>query len=678
MHLDDVVKEAPASGERFPSLRVTLSFSNLKSGGIFIISPETSILYYSTRLPNDCGRARTIMARSWGGGGAGSLALNLKDRFISSFLSGLESFCSSPSVCVCVCVFICPMLGLYFIVVRLISFFLSSYLCYISSSLTFPKDFPQLAGFDTKYQIKDANAIKNQYVAGNTTAAGTVDMLDYLVQNVYKSTPDPQSTPYACEFNGLAALTCENNRRSPLKSGDPIRAVGLAGLLVPAPWATGGQELSLDQAAAFYTTDDFDDMKDLGLNSVQIEVPTVAFQQDSEYGHQIQQTLQDVLNKVWHSGLKAIMVLIPTGDEPADVLAAALFAHSHPHSVLGLTLPKGMTTSIGDMISSIRMHAPTLNLFLPTMATDVGTLQAPDEYVFGALELPHTDSVADIASSDSTEDRSKMFYHEATSCMLRSPLEYLTCVQDIPTYVASGFDLAIDNCIDKDAPDFKDYGQCDRFEETMDSGWWETHRQSFAARQVFAYERGLGWSFATWKLYDQKEPSSSSDTMVIDKPVQLLAFKYVVMAGLFPNLLLRSDPNNNNNNMPAQLACLNPPTNDYILGDDTLSPTPMPPPDCGQGWWNATTSKCDYWIPPPPTDLPTTAPTEGCPVCDEQGCNGTAGPMVITPTTVKGPETKQLVEAGIAGAVVAGVLVAAVMKYFSGRRASQGYSTIPN
>jgi hypothetical protein len=270
--------------------------------------------------------------------------------------------------------------------------------------------------------------------------------------------------------------------------------------------------------------------------------------------------------------------------------------------------------------------------------------------------LPHTDSVADIASSDSKEDRSKMFYHEATSCIVRSPLEYLTCVQDIPTYVASGFDLSIDNCVDMHSPHFKDYGQCDRFHETMDSGWWETHRQSFAARQVFAYERGLGWSFATWKLYGE---TSFGD---IDKPVKLLSLKDVTTAGLFPDLTSDSL-------MPAKLACLNPPTNDFILGDDTLSPTPMPPPDCGQGWWNATTSKCDYWIPPPPTPQPTTAPTEGCPVCNDD-CTAPKGAA----------ETQQLVQAGLSGALVAGVLVALAMKYCfgAGRRSTEGYSTIPN
>ena len=76
--------------------------------------------------------------------------------------------------------------------------------------------------------------------------------------------------------------------------------------------------------------------------------------------------------------------------------------------------------------------------------------------------------------------------------------------------VAKGFDLSIDDCINKDIdiddrddttsssnsrkkPLFVDYGQCDRFHETFASPWWKRHRQSFAARQLFSHEQGMGW-----------------------------------------------------------------------------------------------------------------------------------------------------------------------------------------
>lgn len=162
--------------------------------------------------------------------------------------------------------------------------------------------------------------------------------------------------------------------------------------------------------------------------------------------------------------------------------------------------------------------------------------------------------------------------------MVRSPLEYAACFQGMPVFLGSGFDLSIDDCVNKGLPTFKDYGQCERFEETIDSGWWSRHRSSYAGRQLFAAERGLGWSFATWKLYDD-------DTVgVLDNPAKLLALKDVSEAGLFPNL---------KKDFPAKLACLNPPVNDFMLGDETLAPSMGPPPDCGNGWWNYDTKQCN-------------------------------------------------------------------------------------
>ena len=90
---------------------------------------------------------------------------------------------------------------------------------------------------------------------------------------------------------------------------------------------------------------------------------------------------------------------------------------------------------------------------------------------------------------------------ESITCIDRSPIELLDCYRDMPVYVTKGFDLAIDDCINQDSEDFKDYGQCDRFDETVGSGWWERHRQSLADRQLFAYLKGLGWTFSGWKLY---------------------------------------------------------------------------------------------------------------------------------------------------------------------------------
>lgn len=119
-----------------------------------------------------------------------------------------------------------------------------------------------------------------------------------------------------------------------------------------------------------------------------------------------------------------------------------------------------------------------------------------DENVFGALDLGHSSSVGDVASSTSQDDRMKLFYHENKACINRSPLEYGQCFKRVPLLVASGFDLSIDDCVHQDdaKTTFVDYGQCNRFDETIDSPWWHRHRKSCAARQLASYEQGLGWN----------------------------------------------------------------------------------------------------------------------------------------------------------------------------------------
>lgn len=457
--------------------------------------------------------------------------------------------------------------------------------------LELPKNIGELAGIpDLSFEIKDANAIKDQYVGKNTTAAETLALLDFIVQRVYAATPDKASTPYGCEINGLAKLSCgaTGTIRSPRTDGKPIRSVSLAGLFVPAPWATGGEDIKLSMVTSWYTAKDFDDMAKLGLNTVQIDVPTSAFIKDDIHGHEVFEVLLDILTLVDDSGLQAIIKLVATGDQLDAVVAAAQYFADQP-VVLGLTIPPTMTLDWKDVVHSIRTEAPVLPIFLPLNEGDLLKVYGGDfdDHVYGSLDVSHAGTVADIASSSSQEDRSKLFYHESVSCIKRSPLEYSECFHGMPTYWSTGFDLSIDDCINKNlkGSDFKDYGQCDRFDETINSRWWSSHRASFAARQVYAAERGLGWSFATWKLLN------NDNVGVIDRPEKLLALLDVVEAGMFPKLNVK---------IPAQNACLNPPVNDIVLGDDTLAPSMGPPPDCGNGWWDYTEKKCKWievWVP---------------------------------------------------------------------------------
>lgn len=519
--------------------------------------------------------------------------------------------------------------------------------------LDLPSNIAKLAGVghfkNSDVVLKDANSIKDQYLAGNLTATETLDVLEFLVTAVYKSTPDKDSNPYTCEFNGLAALTCNSGEplRSPRSDGEPIRSVTLAGMFTDALWATGGQPLTLDEMKDWYTLQDFQDMKNLGLNTVQILVPTATFTPGDKFGDKVYKLLGRLLDDVKTAGLDAILALIGTGDELDAVVAAANYAATED-AVLALTIPSHTNLDTKVVIDAIRVQAPNLPVFIPMNLGDLMKIKGDfDQLVFGSLEMSHSSSVGDIASSSSEEDRSKLFYHEATSCMARSPMEFGACFQDIPIFLGSGFDLTIDDCVNQGiSSTFNNYGQCDRFDETINSGWWARHRASFAARQLYAYERGLGWSFAAWKLYGEHKVG------IIDGPAKLLSLKDVAAAGLFPDLEA---------SIPAQKACLNPPENDFILGDATLSPTMGPPPDCGNGWWNYTTMKCDYWIPPPP---PTPAPTVACPVCE------TCQPLVAQGYNLP-------IASGVVGAIIGAIIGAAVAKFgFSNRR--DEYQTIPN
>lgn len=548
-------------------------------------------------------------------------------------------------------------------------------------SLNLPSNILDLAGAHTKkpVEVATANAIKNQYAAGNITATETLQVLNFVVQSVYHATPDKESNPYACEFNGLAELTCPDepsSHQSPMPKGVPIRSVTLAGLFVDALWATNGVSLTLDQQMKWYTPDDFTQMAKLGLNTVQILVPTAAFIVGDVYGAQVKSALKDILLEVDVAGLKAILALVGTGDELDAVVAAARFASSRP-TVLALTLPSHMTIDQKTLLDSIRVEAPKLPLFLPMGLGDlIENTRYYDSNVYASLDMSHANSIADIASSESQEDRSKLFYHESMACIARSPLEFAPCMKRLPVFVGAGFDLSIDDCVNQHIlPDFKDYGQCNRFDETIDSGWWERHRASFAARQLYAYERGLGWSFAAWKLYSDPtaKPPAKHSFGVIDIPAKLMSLQDVADAGLFPSL--------DEKPIPAIDACLNPPENDFILGDATLAPTMGPPPDCGNGWWNYTTSKCDYWIPPPE---PTPAPTVPCPVCDKCPEPVVQQEMVAPPAPSPSSTSSSLVPctdnviSGSIGALIGALLGAILMRCFSRNRRSQEYQTIPN
>jgi len=472
--------------------------------------------------------------------------------------------------------------------------------------LSLPPNFAKLAGIglddDGKKKkknahgvppLKDANAINDKFVDGNLTASEAVALLDTFVKVVYDSSPDVDSDPFACQVSGLAELQCD-----PATTISTIRSATLAGLFTPAPWATGGKSLSLDDVRDFYSRKDFRQMRSIGLNTVQIPFPVTGFQEGHEDNDDLLPLLTDILEMVLDADLQAILKLEgPDNDD--SVANAANYAIYHADVVFGLTLPSRQT------LRAARAASSSLKLLVPANLGDLQHLSFDDdENVFAAIDLGHTSTIGDIASSSSGEDRSKLFYHESMACIQRSPLEFSECYKKIPVLVSNGFDLAIDDCawmgIRDPASKFIDYGQCNRFDETIGSKWWTRHRQSFAARQLFSYEQGLGWSFAAWKLFEPDSSSGDVDS-VIHEPAELLALKNVVAAGLMPSLVDADDYD------LVLGACLNPPVADFVMGDTTLAPTPAPL-DCGDGWVDPDTGNCTYWVPPvpEPTEPPVT------------------------------------------------------------------------
>ena len=224
--------------------------------------------------------------------------------------------------------------------------------------------------------------------------------------------------PFACDANGLATLgNCNSDTGTPKSirsDGDIVKSVTLAGAFVPALWATGGKELTMDEVKGMYRTKDFKDMIDLGVNTIQIPVPCDTFYQNGE----VASTVSKLLEKATSVGLSAIIVLVKAHDEKdvevtdemidRHVSAAAKYA-STSSSVIALQLPSPTPSLLG----AIRAEAETLSVLVPTNTGTMDSLSfPPDSNLFAALDTAATTSVADVASSDSVGDRMKMFYRE--------------------------------------------------------------------------------------------------------------------------------------------------------------------------------------------------------------------------------------------------------------------------
>jgi hypothetical protein len=524
------------------------------------------------------------------------------------------------------------------------------------------------------YPLVDANAIGDAYRNGTLTGADAVNVLDLLVQMIYHSSGDGvASDVHACDVSGLTMLSCLS---VPPRSHPRLRAATLAGVLSSStPWATGGRTLTVDEARGFYTAADFDDMANLGLNTVQIPVSSQVFTTKTETSASQLELLRSLIIMANDREMNVIVQLEDDGiasapDDPSDsdrrredaTRSAATFladAKKKGKMFTGLILPSP------SLVAAARQVSTEMDLFVKESEGNLPELKLPsDPHLFLALDRTHTASVADVASSASLDDRLKMFYHENLACQGRAPVEFGWCYQHTPVYIFRGFNIAIDDCVlqDQRNSSFSNYGQCDRFGERVHSPWWHAHRASFASRQLAGYETGMGWTFDAWKLFDE-DPDAED---VLDRPSKLYALRNVAKSGLFPSLRHTSGAH-------YKRACLNNPESDFVLGDDTLAPTPGPPPDCGNGWWNYDTLQCDYWIPPiPPTPCPTVEPI---PTCENDGFwSPDLGSCDYCPE----PLTRAaLMRSGLVGVTIGLLAGLVITGLWHRRRRPPGYTAVP-
>jgi len=483
------------------------------------------------------------------------------------------------------------------------------------------------AHFPVSWGVEDANAIKK------AEPATAVRILNEFISSVYLSTPDyiRAKDPGACDFEAMSSLTCGKElpwRTAPWynKLLAPIRAVNIGGLFILSRWMLPGfvawgeetgivdndsfshhcAELALcgkleTHWETFYEQADFDQMRSFGLNSVRIPVGFWYFERltGREPTFYIKPTkdildenhpLTNTIRMAKNAGLFVILDLEAVTTEAAfdaagtTIATAAAMATYIAHIEAKFGLDNIILLEIGSAaVTSGESDAATLNAAitsvhsiiptLPTMVLDSSaTPSAGLNNVYLNMKVFHGYAVPDVASDTSAADREKMYAHEKIACGFKAPLHFSTC-QRLPTFVGE-FSLATENCLPNVDTKFKNYGQCDRIGERKDSPWWQRHTKSFAMRQIDTYERELGWAFWSFKLDAVAEAASPSAVY--------WSFRMAVMQGLI-DVASKSNPY-----APVPDACLHSPIPDYILGDDTYAPTPVP----------------SWWVPPQP-DTPT-------------------------------------------------------------------------
>jgi len=242
----------------------------------------------------------------------------------------------------------------------------------------------------------DANAVVQQYDGGNLTAAEAVDIYDQYVAAVYASSPEKEKDVRACDAGGFAVLS----GAACVAPSDTYRAVTLRGI-------AGLDGNGHTVAHTPHSSKDYEAITALGLDSVRIPVKA-----------------EDV--KQFDTGdLRVILAVY--GDAAIDLDGVALVeADVDATEVRKAAKAAGVPVLLRlESEAALNSYAGTDGVAYAISRACAASIINFDGVRRSAVESgratnapPPADAatVVDVASSSPEEDRTKLFYHEATSC----------------------------------------------------------------------------------------------------------------------------------------------------------------------------------------------------------------------------------------------------------------------
>jgi len=287
----------------------------------------------------------------------------------------------------------------------------------------------------------DANAVVRQFDGGNLTATEAVHVYDQYVEAVYASTPGSSKDPRACGAGGFAALTGSEC----ISTTDSYKAVTLRGI---AGLDGAGHAVKMTP----HTSEDYDAMKALGLNSVRVPVK-------AEDVASLDKIDMRVILAVYGDADVDLSdaALVECDASATKVRAAAakagvpvLLRVDSEEALRGYEGSDGVAYEISRLFSVSffvpltrrRRRGGSLEI-TPAVAARRSPLAAgrrrrtPSPRAPSVPPAADAATVVDVASSSPVEDRTKLFFHEATACA--SPASRFTHTKNGPGTIRCGF-----------------------------------------------------------------------------------------------------------------------------------------------------------------------------------------------------------------------------------------------